>query len=88
MSLIFTTDCHLYIVYCNIIWSTPEDFGNFLGRLGDMHRLMSFIGCVGTFMANRGLAEIMEVFFVGDLEMLTGKKGRQYVTNSVSAYTH
>ena len=36
--------------------------------------LMSFIGSVGTLMANTGLVELMNTAFGGVLKMLSGKK--------------
>ena len=36
--------------------------------------LISFVGAVGTLMADTGLAEIIETVFAGVAEMLTGKK--------------
>ena len=39
-----------------------------------MHALTSFVGCVGTLMAESGFQEIMESTFGGVSKMLNGKK--------------
>ncbi|KAH3700092.1 hypothetical protein DPMN_075060 [Dreissena polymorpha] len=39
-----------------------------------MHFLMSFVGSVGTLMANSGLEELLESTFVGVSNLLNGKK--------------
>ena len=40
---VFTADQQLYRVMVNVLWVDPE-----MLRLGGMHLLMSFVGCVGT----------------------------------------
>jgi len=57
---ILTCDQQLYKVMVDIMWVHSEVFPNFIPRLGGMHLLMSFIGCIGTLMANSGLEEILE----------------------------
>ena len=42
--------------------------------LGGMRSLMSFVGSVGTLMAESGLAEVMSAVFGGVPKMLSGKK--------------
>ena len=76
---VFTCDLQLYRVSVNIIWAYPEQFGNVILRLGGMHTLMSFVGSIGTLMANSGLSEILESTFGGVNKMLTGKKYPQNV---------
>ncbi len=71
---VFTNDQQLYRVAVNITWVYPDLFTNFVPRLGGMHFLMSFIGAVGTLMANTGLTEVMQIAFGGVAKMLTGKK--------------
>ena len=51
---IFTCDQQLYKLLVNIKWVYPEIFPNFIPRLGEMHVLMSFIGCIETLIANSG----------------------------------
>ena len=58
----------------DITWVYPEMFLKFIPRLGGMHWLMSFVGCVGTLMANSGLSEILKSAFAGVEKMLLGKK--------------
>ena len=56
----------------NITWSNPELFQNFVLRLGGMHFIMDFIGCVGILIAETGLSDVMECAFGGVPHMLTG----------------
>ena len=51
------------------MWVHPDLFSNFIPRLGGMHMLMSFIGAVGTLMANTGLEEILQSPFGGITKM-------------------
>lgn len=44
-----------------------------------MHCLMSFVGSIGSLMAESGLAEIMSAVFGGVPKMLSGKKFPQNV---------
>ena len=76
---VFTCDLQLYRVSVNILWAYPEQFGNVILRLGGMHTLMSFVGSIGTLMANSGLSEILESTFGGVNKMLNGKKYPQNV---------
>jgi hypothetical protein len=76
---VFTADQQLYRVMVNVVWVYPEIFSNFVPRLGGMHMLMSFVGCIGVLMANSGLEEIMKAAFGGVARMLTGKKYPQNV---------
>ena len=46
---------------------------NFLLRLGGMHLLISFVGCIGSLMANSGLEELLMSAFAGVSKMLAGK---------------
>ena len=71
---IFTNDQQLYKVAVNVMWVHPEQFVNFIPRLGGMHMLMSYIGAVGTLRSNTGLEELMQSTFGGVPKMLTGKK--------------
>ena len=70
---IITADQQVYRVMVDITWAYNNDFGDFLVQLGGMHTLMSFVGAVGTLMANSGLEEIMKSAFAGVPKMLTGK---------------
>lgn len=76
---VFTADQQLYRVMINVLWVHPELFPNFYPRLGGMHMLMSFVGCVGALMANSGLEELMKAAFGGVTRMLTGKTFPQNV---------
>ena len=71
---LFTADQQLYRVAVDVLWVYPQQFPNFIPRLGGMHMLMSFVGSVGTLMANSGLEELMNSAFGGVMKMLSGKK--------------
>ena len=77
--VVFTCDLQLYRVALQILWVYPKKFQNVILRLGGMHALMSFIGCVGTLMAESGLSEILDGTFAGVSKMILGKKFPQNV---------
>lgn len=78
--VVFTADQQLYRIAVHILWENPEMFGgNFYLRLGGMHLLMSYVGSIGTLMAESGIVEVLSVPFGGVLKMLTGKKYPQNV---------
>ena len=62
---IFTADQQLYRVMVNVLWTHPQISPNFYPRLGGMHMLMSFVGCVGVLMANSGLEDVLKAPFGG-----------------------
>ena len=76
---ILTCDQQLYQVVVNITWADQHTFSKFIPRLGGMHMLMSFVGCVGTLMAGSGLEEILQSTFAGVPKLLSGKKYPQNV---------
>jgi len=76
---VFTADQQLYRVMVDVLWVYPEIFPNFIPRLGGMHTIMSFVGCVGTLMAESGLEEVLKAAFGGVPRMLTGKNFPQNV---------
>jgi hypothetical protein len=67
------------MVSLQIIWTYPEQFDHVILRLGGMHMQMSFVGAVGSLMAETGLAEVMNEAFSGVAKMLSGKKFPQNV---------
>lgn len=77
--VIFTCDLQLYRVALEVQWTYPERFSNVILWLGGMHSLMSFIGSIGTLMADTGLSDIMSSVFGGVSKMLTGKKFPQNI---------
>ena len=77
--VVFTADQQLYRVALHVICENQARFSNIYLRLGGMHLLMSYSGCVGTLMADTGIVEILGVAFGGVLKMLTGKKFPQNV---------
>ena len=71
---IFTVDQQIFAIVLNIIWTEPERWKMFIPRLGGIHFLMSFVGCIGVLMEGSGLKEIMKSAFAGVEKMLVGKK--------------
>jgi len=72
--VVFTADQQLYRVAVHIMWENQGLFNNFYLRLGGMHLLMSYVGCVGSLMAGSGIVEVLNTTFAGVSKMLTGKK--------------
>ena len=63
--VVITADQQLYRVAVHIMWENQTLFGNVYLRLGGMHLLMSYIGCVGSLMTGSGLLEVLNVTFAG-----------------------
>ncbi len=74
-----TDDQQLYKVAVNVMWVYPEKFSLFVPRLGGMHMLMSFVGCVGVLMADSSLEDVRKSSFGSVSQMLTGKRFPQNV---------
>ena len=68
-----------YSVIVHVKWACPKLFETLIPRLGGMHMLMSFVGCVGTLMADTGLKEVMQLTFGGVTKLLFGKNFPQNV---------
>ena len=63
-----------------VLWMGGLRYRNTLYvRLGGMHVLMSFVGSVGTLMAESGLENVLSEVFGGVTKMLSGKKYPQNV---------
>ena len=77
--VVFTCDQQLYRVAVQVKWNNPDLLDNVHLRLGGMHLLMSYCGCVGTLMADSGLEEILSAAFSGVGKMLSGKKFPQNI---------
>ena len=71
---VFTADQQLYRIAIDITWSDPDRWINFIPRIGGMHWLMSFVGCIGVLMANSGLSSVLKAAFGSVDKMLLGKK--------------
>ena len=69
----------LYRVIVHVKWAYPKLFETLIPRLGGVHMLMSFVGCVGTLMADTGLKEVMESALGGVTKLLSGKNFPQNV---------
>ncbi|KAL8588411.1 hypothetical protein ACOMHN_029580 [Nucella lapillus] len=76
---VFTNDQQLYTEAVHITWVDREMFQQFIPRLGGMHMLMSFVGCIGSLMEGSGLEDILASTFAGVPKLLTGKKYPQNV---------
>ena len=59
-------------ILIDLIWVYPLQLGKVVARLGGMHFLMSFIGCIGNLLVNSGLIDILKSAFGGVEKMLTG----------------
>lgn len=77
--VVFTCDQQLYRVALQVKWDNPDLLDNVHLRLGGMHLLMSYCGCIGTLMADTGLEDIMGAAFSGVGKMLSGKKFPQNI---------
>ena len=49
---VFTADQQLYRVALDILWTYETRFTNFVPRIGGMHWVMSFLGCIGVLIKN------------------------------------
>ena len=72
--VVYTADQQLYRVALHLKWENPDLCGNVFLRLGGMHFLMSYIGCIGYLNAQNGMEELLSVQFGGVKKMMTGKK--------------
>ena len=70
---VITADIQIYRIMVDLAWHCGEKLDDFVLRLGGMHMLMSFVGCVGVLMGNSGLEELMKAAFAGVPKMLSGK---------------
>ena len=77
--VVFTCDQQLYRISLQVQWDNPDILNNVYLRLGGMHLLMSYVGSVGTLMAETGLEEVLSAAFGGVAKMLTGKRFPQNV---------
>ena len=77
--MVLTADQQLYRVIVHVKWAYPKLFETLIPRLGGMHMLMSFVGCVGTLMADTGLKEVMESAFGVVTKLRSGKNFLQNV---------
>ena len=71
---VFTADQQLYRVALDILWTYETRFTNFVPRIGGMHWVMCFVGCIGVLMKSSGLLSWLKSAFGGAEKMLTGKK--------------
>ena len=64
---VFTADLQLYRVGLEVEWVYPDIFGtDFIMRLGGMHILMNFVGCIGVLLSGSDLEEVLKAGFGGD----------------------
>lgn len=77
--VIYNADQQLYRIAVQNCWQNESLFANIIPRLGGMHLLMSYVGCIGQLMENTGLTEMMSAAFGSIDAMLSGKKYPQNV---------
>jgi hypothetical protein len=70
---VFTNDQQLYKIATHLTWCSPDEWKKFFPILGGMHTLMSFVGSIGTLMANTGLEQVLKSAFGGVEKILQGK---------------
>ena len=70
---VFTLDQKFYKVALDVILSDALRWNHIIPRLGGMHWLMSFIGCVAVLMENSGLVPWLQSAFASVPKMMTGK---------------
>ena len=71
---VFTLDQQLYKVALDVIWSDVLRWSHIIPRLGGMHCLISFIGCVGVLMENSSLVPWLQSAFASVPKVMTGTK--------------
>ena len=71
---ILASDQQLYRVMVDITWSNPTKWQLLIPRIGGMHWIMNFVGCVGKLMEGSGLNKLMASAFSEAEKMLIGKK--------------
>ena len=69
----YTADQQLYGVVLHLTLDNPDLCDNVFLRLGGMHLLMSYIGCLGSLMAQSCLEESLSEQFGGVKKMMTDK---------------
>ena len=72
--VVFTAVQKLYRVAVHVMWENQVIFGNIYLRLGGMHLITRYVGCIGSLMAGSGIGEVLSEAFGGVLKILTGKK--------------
>lgn len=63
--VIITNDLQLYKDVAKLKFYSPHSFSKVISRLGGMHMIMSFVGCIGNLMAGSGLEDILGSAFGG-----------------------
>ena len=56
---VVTCDQQLYRVAVKVLWTHPVRFQHMYLRLGGMHALMSFVGVIGSLLAESGLSDVL-----------------------------
>ena len=72
--VVYTADQQLYRAVLHLTWDYPDLCDNVFPRLSGMHLLMSYIGCLGSLLAQSCLEESLSEPFGGVEKMMTGKK--------------
>ena len=69
----FTANKQLYRVALDILQTYETQFTNFVSRIGGMHWVLTFVGCIGVLMKNNGLLYGWKVLLVEQKIYLQGK---------------
>ena len=76
----FTADQQLFKVAIEVQWVHPDLFPNLIPRLGGIHMLMSFVGVIGTLMAQ--ILESVAIWWCRN------NANRENVSNEHESYMH
>ena len=60
--MIITCDLQLFKIAAQNEWNQPKKFEKMTIRLGRMHLLMSFLGCIGFLMKGKGKGANLDAF--------------------------
>ena len=71
---ILTSDQQLYRVMEDITWSNSTSWQLLISRIGGMHWIMNFVGCLGKLMDGSGLNKLTASTFSGVEKVLISKK--------------
>ena len=68
-----TLDMQLYMVAIQVKWSDPEKWATLVIHPGEMHCVISFLGCIGKLMRGSGFEDLIGAAFNGLTGILNGK---------------
>ena len=77
---VFTNDQQLFKIATQVTWYKSYNWKGFFAILGGIHTLMTFVGCIGTLIANTGPSDLLKSSFGGVEKILSGKNFLQNTT--------